>query len=62
MNIFGDKDKPVYEVEINNLNILTGRYDHCWDYVHAGDVQEAKDIVHWLHGSCCEILSVELDN
>lgn len=60
MVIFGDKNKPVFEVEMEILNILTGRYERCWDYVHAGDDQEARVSISWIYGQSIEILNVNL--
>lgn len=61
MVIFGDKTKPVFEVQMDRLNILTGRYERCWDYVHARDEHEAKANISWIHGQSIEILSINLD-
>ena len=60
MVIFGDKTKPVFEVQMDRLNILTGRYERCWDYVHARDEQEAKANISWIYGQSIEILSINL--
>lgn len=60
MVIFGDKTKPVYEIKMDRLNILTGKYERCWDYVHATDEKEARIIAAWIHGQCVEILSAKL--
>jgi hypothetical protein len=60
MVIFGDKNKPVFEVEMDRLNILTGKYERCWDYVHAMDSQEARTNIYWIHGQSIEILSINL--
>lgn len=61
MVIFGDKNKPVFEVEMDILNILTGKYERCWDYVHARDDQEARVIISWIYGQSIEILNINLD-
>lgn len=61
MMIFGDKAKPIFEAEINRLNILTGKYERGWDYVHAINEKEASDIISWIHGQSIEILNINLD-
>jgi len=61
MVIFGDKSKQVYEIELNRLNILTGKYEKCWDYVHAIDEKDARRNVAWIYGQSIEILNVQLD-
>lgn len=60
MVIFGDKSKPVYEIEMDRLNLLTGKYEKCWDYVHAIDEKEARSNAAWIHGQSVEILSAQL--
>lgn len=60
MVIFGDKTKPVYEVEMGRLNILTGKYEKCWDYVHANTDAEARSNAAWIHGQSIEILNIQL--
>lgn len=60
MVIFGDKTKPVYEIEMDRLNILTGKYERSWDYVHASSEEEAIANVRWIHGQSFEILNVTL--
>lgn len=60
MVIFGDKSKPVYEVEMERLNILTGRYEQCWDYVNAQNSEEARINIRWIHGQSIEIKNIQL--
>lgn len=60
MFIFGDKSKPVYEIQMDRLNILTGKYDKCWDYVHATDEEEARRHAAWIHGQNIEIIDVQI--
>ena len=61
MLIHGDRSKPIYEVKLDRLNLLTGKYERCWDYVHAENADEAKSLIQWIYGSGFEILSVEID-
>lgn len=53
---------PVYEVEMEVLNKLTGNLEHKWDYVHAQDSVEAKAKITWLYGQMVEFLNVEVDD
>lgn len=61
MFIAGDKTLPVYEVEMNILNRLTGNWEHKWEYVHARDSFEAKDKITWIYGQMIEFLSVGVE-
>lgn len=60
MFIVGDKNLPVYEVEMNRYNPLTNQLEHKWDYVHAQDSFEAKDRMTWIYGQMVDFLSVEI--
>ena len=61
MVIFGDKTLPVYEVELEAVNDLTGNWEHKWDYVHATDSRDAKDKITWIYGQMVDFLNVEID-
>lgn len=59
MFIRGDKSLPIFEVELECTNPLTGKTEHRYDYVHAIDEDSAKKEIRWVYGTLVDILRIQ---
>ena len=46
-----------FECQFERQNVLTGKHEMRWDYVHALDEADARAELAWIHGDLIDVVS-----